>query len=408
MSVTFLTNEDKEELESKIAEAAQTGGGSVGNDQLSAINAELSDLSGDNYLPIATSNVNANGVTIVPDGSGYVINGTCTANKAYFLWNSTTEMPAGIKAGERYIIEHDSPVQLLTAIQFYDGSAWTSVLTNGYLNKNTFDVPANAVGMQVKFYVLKNKVYDNVAVTFELYSVLSNKYAMSVMGVNDIPKPMLTIVDDDGYKKFKTLLLPVIQAKCVPITSAVIGQYADADNDFAMNWSEIEECAVSGAEIMSHSYCHLNLSASDSMTKAEIQYDYQRMQNLLRNHGVKSEGLIFCGDSATEEKCVDACSLVYSYGLNPDTKKINYKGGINRYAINRYGISAANTTETVLNGYIDALASGDTGWMIWCIHTSDSGFQQEQADAVAAAIDYAIANNIEIVTVETGVRHYVI
>ena len=375
------------------------------------VNKLNTEVSGINLIPKSTETKTANGVTIAPSGEGYTVNGTATASTIYKIYDSTTELPEYIFAGETYAIAHNvDETKLSLIVNVYDGTNWTD--TQVY-NNSTIQIPANAVGLQIKFYVQGNKTYTDEFWRFELYSALSNRYVLNIMGAGEkSPKPMLTIIDDDGYKKFKTLLLPIVQSKKVPISSAVVASYANGEvsdyTDSVMNWTEVEDCYLKGAEILSHTYSHLGQAVAETMTKVEIQQDYQRAQYAMRKHGIKSEGLVFAGGSVDVANCQVACENVYSFGFKAYGDKINFKGSINPYKIDRYKIESNGSlfTETNLKNLIDTLSAGGTGWMVWMIHTSEGTFQQAQADIISTVIDYAIMKDIEIVTAESGARAY--
>ncbi len=221
---------------------------------------------------------------------------------------------------------------------------------------------------------------------------------------------MLTIIDDDGYKKFKKFLLPIIQSKNVPIASAVVTARVNGEvpeyTDFIMNWDDILECESWGAEIISHSHTHLTSKYVADMTYEQIVENYQRSKDLLAEHGINSEGFVYCGASATLEKCQKACQEVFNYGISNGQNKTNYAGETNRYKIKRYTVNPDKSSDE-LKAMIDALLSDNTGWMVWMVHTSDAGFQQGFADILSEVIDYALESGIEIVTTQKGVESYV-
>lgn len=228
---------------------------------------------------------------------------------------------------------------------------------------------------------------------------------------DESPAPMLTIIDDDGYKKFAKLLLPIVKEKNIPISTAIVAAYANGESEAhagkVMDWDEIQECYLAGAEILSHTYCHLSQAKAQLMTDAEILEDYRKASDAMISHGFRADALVFAGGSVDETSCVEACKKVFSYGFKSSGNKINLKGSTDPYKINRYSIDPSDLlTEENLTDLVNQLATNGTGWMVWMIHTSDSAFQQEQADILAAVIDYASSQGVEIVTVATAVQEY--
>lgn len=209
-------------------------------------------------------------------------------------------------------------------------------------------------------------------------------------------------------KKFANLLLPIIKEKQISISSAVVCGYANGDfeeyTSKVMNWDEISECSMYGAEISAHSYTHLGKSDAVGMTYEEILNDYEQSRDALLAHGLNADGFVYCGDSRRIQNCVDACKAVFSYGISNGENKSNYERTTDRYKIKRYTIDNLLTEE--LKVLIDGLVAEETGWMVWMVHTSYAEFQQEQADVIGKVIDYALSQGIEIVTTKTGVKYY--
>ncbi len=395
----------------------------------------VSGYSDKDIMPVSETEQTKNGLTFTTDGNGsYILNGTATASAVYKIYESNTSLPEDFEIGKKYKLILKSGYIGTTAIMIDYGNgfeSFTSIINNA--NYVEFTIPDNAVGMQIKFYPATNYEYTDEVVRYECYRYIDG-YAYANTGHAFVPadyedriialekevqpkattsKPMLTIIDDDGYKKFTTLLLPIIQEKGVPISTAVVvgranGEDEESVTEKVMNWEEIENAYLAGAEILSHTYWHLSQAKVETMTNTQIQYDYQRAQNTLRSHGIKSDGLVFAGASCNLEKCQTACANVYQYAFKSYGDVINKKGNVKPYQIDRYKIEPTGLlNETDLKSLIDTLVSDGTGWMVWMIHTSDSGFQQEQANVISTVIDYAIEQGVEIVTAECGARNYV-
>lgn len=378
--------------------------------------------------------------TVNVDGS-YTLDGTATATAVHKIYESNTALPAGFAVGGKYKMALEAGYVGSVAIMINYGSGFEDFISfNSAENSNKFvefTIPDSAVGMQIKYYPAVNYQYANEVVKFSCYGWQEGgggfnntglpfvpadyegriqaleKAVESLDGSADVsPEPMLAIIDDDGYKKFTTLLLPIVQEKGVPIASAVVVGNANGENSedvtsVVMGWTEVETAYLAGAEILSHTYCHLSQAIAETMTKTQIQQDYQRAQYGMRKHGINADGLVFAGNSVSMDICQEACKLVYTYGFKSYGDVINFKGSIDPYKINRYKIEPdGSLNETDLKALIDTLVSGGTGWMVWMIHTSDGGFQQAQADIISTVIDYAIEQGVEIVTTECGVRHY--
>lgn len=381
--------------------------------EIKTIDGSINDInykySSENVILTSSESFELSGVTIIPNGTGaYLLNGTVSESNGYFIYKNENSIPDNIVNGNEYSFSGEIPNGITLSISFFADNSWSDDIgiSKAYPYKKV-KVPSNATGMRLYMYFSKGNVYDSAELNTYLISTSSAKYVEDIVNEyhkEETPPPLLTIVDDDGYKKFKTLLLPIIQNKHIPISSSVPTSTVGLD-DKMMTWDDIIECALEGAEILSHTHGNLSRSAVADMTTEEIATDYRKAQALLRNHGIMSETLTFVGDSSNVEKCVEACRRVYRYGLKAGTNKTNYKATINPYGLDRWNIPP-NTELQTLKDKIDSLISDGTGWMIWMIHTSDGTFQQSFADVLSEAIDYAISQGLEIGNIEYGTRIY--
>lgn len=228
-------------------------------------------------------------------------------------------------------------------------------------------------------------------------------------------KPLLTIIDDDGYARYYSDIFPIAKEKKASISTAVI--VGDVGKPGRMTWDNIEDVYQNGMEVLSHSFTHALSTDADYSTKTveDFAFDYRKAKNILKQHGIDSNLLVFTGSSGRDERCREACKLTsYDGGFLAGTNAINY-GGEDRFAIQRYRIG--NNTDyhydlTTLKGLIDTLKT-QKGWMIWMVHSSgDSNAwvagtgEGSSAYMLGQIIDYARDNGVDVVTAEYGFRKY--
>jgi hypothetical protein len=377
-----------------------------------SLSKEIKKYSSENVIPTKDTAWEQGGITITPTGNGtYLLTGGVpTETKTQILYFSETVLPPNIIPGNEYKLGKNLPAGITLSVRCFNGSEWGSTVSVEKAEPHkTFVVPDDTTGFQTRLYLSATYGnFDNTVIETEMISTSSVKHALEVVEEyhkKDVPLPLLTIIDDDGHKKFESLLLPIVQAKKVPISSAVIVENVTASPDNTMSWEQIENCALNGAEILSHTYTHLTDLASENMTVEEIAYDYRLAQYHLRKNGYKSEILIFAGASSLNDKNINACKQVYSYGFKAGTNKTNYKGEIDRYGIDRWAVSPTATYDD-LKAMIDQLLAEGTGWMIWMVHTNSGEFQQEFANILSTVIDYAISQGLTIGTAEYGCKLY--
>lgn len=370
----------------------------------------MSRYYGKNVIYDLPAKTTSNGVTVTPFGNGkYGIeinnaNDQLTDFPQINIYNNQNSLPLNILRGNTYKLctPKNLPNGMNFGIDIYDGVKRISLSSvNWDRVSSTLVIPDYAVGMRIYMSFTKprlvptlkdaegkdivddngNKVYDP---DFTKDYEIEVKLISTCTG--EAPPPMLTIIDDDGYKGFYNYLLPIVIDKCVPIASAVPvamirddeyllganGEYEVYLNDKVspatwtkksnpfMNWTQVEECADAGAEILSHTYSNLSLSnegksyttisadgkeihqnnfrkCAQDLKTHEIAHDYRLAQTQLRRHGLNSEGLVFVGDSSNYGPCIEACKQVYDYGFKASTNVTNQYGSVDRYGIYRWG-----------------------------------------------------------------------
>lgn len=223
---------------------------------------------------------------------------------------------------------------------------------------------------------------------------------------NPYQPPMLTIIDDDGASGFLTKLLPIIESKNIPITSAVITSFADNEKNGFMKWDEIIDANNRGAEFVSHSDTHLFSSTSIQ----DAQMNYLRSFNKLRAHGVINDRniLVYAGASAGNRNTFIAARQIADGAIDSSGNLMNYRGAIDPWKMCRYRIDAdyqynLDSMKKLIN---DCKSNG--GWMIWMIHCSASEWDEYNAStSFPQAIDYAIQTGVQIATVNHAFKTYV-
>lgn len=392
------------------------------------LSAELVKHESGNLLPPKTAGTTVSaGLTFVSDGNGnYHISGSQAEQSEtafYYIYHSETDLLDGVTPGDRFVLRVSIDVQIPIQIRFYNGTSWTLAVQT--LNDAEFTVPSDAVGMSVRFIGLYGTKYTNGLEPSVCRPEIVRLNSVGYFGKSDCPpQVMLTIIDDDGHSKFYSDLLPIIEAKHVPITSAVICKRIDTSTGAYMTWAQVQECHLAGADIVSHTYEHITPEnvIANSVTVDELVEDYQRAYNDLSVHGIISPSLVFNNDSAKYGKQQKAAKQVYDYAfsnqtvhLNNDnlTDVINHRGTTAPYNIKRCDVTPTTGTNgqvrTIdqLKDMIDKLVLNGEGWLIWMTHTSSGDWPNDSSEAskLASAIDYALAQGVKIVSCMTGIKY---
>ena len=405
-------------------------GAIIGTDQYNAVlfssknhkaewNNEFVDNNAFNYID-PKSNVaetTKNGITYsITDG---IITVEGTAESAFNLdyYNNVASLPDWFKAGESYYLQFESSgnktQDMYMRIISYDSNR--NATTMGVYNKTqkiTIPSDFSDVGLVIRFYVPTGREVDG-SVKPGLFNGYTNELLSNMVdqqNQSNTPPPMLTIIDDDGNPKFYTDLLPLIQSKGVPISSAIIPERANAGSANHMTWEQVIDAYQKGADIINHTFDHLTGDRIDEMDEFEVWNNYQKANNTIRSKGISGGGyLVFAGASGSTSQAQEAASLSCDCAFLSVGNEMNYKGSVDPYKIKRYRVQTDGYNYDIdqLKSLIDNCYRNG-GWMVWMIHTSEAVWESLNGlSAITAAIDYAKQKGLSIVNVATGYRNYI-
>jgi len=359
-----------------------------------------------NVCPIRASTMTTNGIDFIADGKGrYIVNGRSEKGANYNLYYSKTELPEGIEPGKTYRLEYEDTSltnYLRVYVYWFDESGGVeNELFNSYYSTN-FTVPSDAYGLLIRLRVAAADVTISNAVVRPI---------IREVGEINEPQPMITIIDDDGCARYYSDLLPLCMEKGVSISAAVvptqIEERESGDTRYWMSWNEIEECYAKGIEILSHTYDHADNPIYEARSIDEIRDTYKLAKEILYDHGIDTNILVYCRNSGSLPKCQWAAKDVYDYAIRAGGNVNNEYGNMDSYNIMRYKIQYNYDFDPEkMKELIYQLSENGTGWMVWMIHTSDSQWCEEFVDAISQSIDYAKELGIPIVTAEEGASQY--
>ncbi|MBR6707205.1 MAG: polysaccharide deacetylase family protein [Clostridia bacterium] len=384
----------------------------------------------------------------------YIVSGTATADNTWLnILKSLDALPDGFESGKTYYLRYfcDDP-HLIVKVFTYDADLKeTKIATTTKSTEIT--LPNDAVGLNVRV-VNEYADWTYLNIHFEIALFDSENYHINeIKAYQWAPRPMLTIIDDDGKDAFRRDIMPIVIEKHTTISSSVpalypefrerteayleakekfisgkiteeefnavkqpyeairvrLGRENDAE-DFGMTfmgWKEVMECYSNGCEILCHTYSH-NLQLQ-KLSEEQIQHEYQMAKNLFEMHGIPAHVLVYAGNTGAYPQIRSACSRVFDYGIYAAGDVINYAGG-DPYNIKRFGVANDGKIITwdwdTIQPQLDALAASRTGWMVWTIHTSSMYWGPDKADIIRNVIDYAQKLNLPIVTAEYGTQSY--
>ena len=281
--------------------------------------------------------------------------------------------------------------------------------TSGYIacTVRTWDkitIPDGTIGMTLRLYVPTGTTINRVRVHPVFTEHIGGEDLLEFVKPLD-PGPMLTIIDDDGHIKFMEDLLPIIESKHIPIATAVTTTRIGSDSKW-LTWEQIQECYARGAEVLCHTYDH-NPTLPESVD--DLVYQYTLARNAMYQHGLMgADILVYNNATGANAKAQEAASRVFKCGIYAGGATIENIKSLKPYYLRRFPVDTGDTAWNIdyMCGLIDQLKDSN-GWMIWIMHTSGANWDNTALDALNNAIDYAIENDIPIVSADCGYRHFV-
>lgn len=371
-----------------------------------------------NVLPhLADGVIDTAGLTGTIEGDVVTISGTTSAPFNLNLYSSPTALPDWwVPDSDLYLVldkRGTAPRYIYVRILYYDANNTLTVF-GSYNRDTTIHIPADfdGIGLIVRIYVATGRTVDG-SVEPQLMNALTNAQLTAAVDARSdgfSNPPMLTIIDDDGNEKFYTELLPLIESRGVSITSAVIPSRAADSTSTHMTWENVVDASRRGAEIVNHTYNHLTGELVAEMTEQEVWLNFQKARNTIESYGLSGgKYLVFAGSSGSYTQAQKAAERSCVCSFRAGGNALNYRGELDPYYISRYRVQTDgyDYDPDQLKALIDnCLENG--GWMVWMIHTSEAVWTSlDGLTGITAAIDYAIAQGLPIVSVDTGYRTYI-
>ena len=234
-----------------------------------------------------------------------------------------------------------------------------------------------------------------------VYYVYPSSQCISFERKLKVDKPILTIIDDDGYTSFLTEIKSVCDELGVKCSAAIITSKIGSDSTY-MTLDDLQTLYSNGFDLLSHSYSHnpdvFNNNTADLTTVAdsEISEEYQKSFNDLKSWGYPTETIVYpwggFGEQGQTKRYTNLAKNIYQFGVTSG-------GGVmNDEVLNTYWLYREFVFETKGLSYYTNLIDGiknNKGWLILGTH---SGREQFSTDFLKSIVQYAINNGVDVMT----------
>lgn len=232
--------------------------------------------------------------------------------------------------------------------------------------------------------------------------VTQNKRPSHAFNSLKIQKPMVTFIDDDGCVEVLTKLKPLVIAKGIPYTLAIISdKMASATGDTSfMGYTNVVDLHKNfGFEITSHSKTHQAMSGqSEADQLIEVRESYERLNEL----GLNAEYIVYpygSNDKSVRSKVSKYYKGAIGTNANLNTMPLQT---FNLYRIPLgYAAPVGSDTLAYYKSRVDE-AIANNSWVIFMTHVANPAHTAEQQQHLSDLIDYIQTTTAKIVTVKEG------
>lgn len=205
-------------------------------------------------------------------------------------------------------------------------------------------------------------------------------------------KAMITFVDDDCRAEVLTKWGPILAEKGMALTLAVPTNLIGTTN--YLTWDDLKALKSLGVETASHSHTHATLT---SLTEAQIVTEMSTSKQLLIDNSLDNDYIVY--PYGSEGVLVRKIARRYFKGGVDIQSEILNVPPVETYRMERYSLELLD-----LAGYqakIDQ-AIANKSWLIFMSHSQYPTFDEAQLQHTRGIIDYARANDVDIVSLKDG------
>ena len=214
------------------------------------------------------------------------------------------------------------------------------------------------------------------------------------------PRPLISIIDDDGNTDLLDVLAPIAQARNIPIGAALVGN-SECVTDPVRRAQILDLQNNHGWEVLSHTMGHINIATTSA---ADYIADCEAYLAMADEYGFHVDSIVYPWG---QEGANYPITPNYYFGGFSASDGINTQSTFDNYFIYRRGLGssmpAGMSTLAEFQALIDSTITNNQ-WLVFMTHigaTDAAGVQ-----LIEDVLDYAIAQGVEIVAPRDGLREF--
>jgi len=262
-----------------------------------------------------------------------------------------------------------------------------------YLNRLRLFLQSDSKFRKIGILILRNwrKLIDKL--------LISNKKLFYTPLSISKGNGFVTFLDDDGSKEVYTRLKPLFESRGEKFTSCVITGLLD--NDGYMTWDDVVDLHSNGFDIQSHAVTNRNFT---TITEKEQLDEMINSKLHLIEHGINPKYIIYPQGGYTNFTLKNV--LKYYQGACAGTTSTGVSPPLTITRVPRIGLGSWQQTRRMKQLKTICLNAKKQGrWLIFMTHIYEPSAQvpvEGNYESIEMMLDFCIANNIEIVTLDEG------
>ena len=223
-----------------------------------------------------------------------------------------------------------------------------------------------------------------------------------------ILKPIVTIIDDDGYTEVLTKLKPLLDSKGVKADLAIPTSFIG--NSGRLTEAQIKSLYDEGWGIGSHTHTHLNLG---TLTETALRSELSQSKDILEGIGVNPTHIVY-PYNATNDFVSKVTRQYYDFAFGKNYKFYLNTPPIFSGELTRRDLGYSAQTDSPEPGlehgtleqakwYVDK-AIEETGWMVFVTHVGQT--TESQMQMISDLIDYIQSKKVDILTVDEAQKTF--
>lgn len=220
--------------------------------------------------------------------------------------------------------------------------------------------------------------------------------------------PIITFVDDDGYKSFITSgYKKLYDAYGVKATIGIITSLVGT-TDYYMSLDVLKGLKKEGFDIVSHSKTHDKVifqNPNSSISNSLVESEFLDSKEFMIDNGFNSDVLLYpyggFGSERLRYKSIARKYYKYAFASTNDVPLYN-SSPLDNMFVNRYNLDKTQDFTSTVKPIIDSCIANN-GWLVFFTHSYNN--DQISVDYVKNVLDYVKSLNLTVLPINKALKY---